>query len=179
MCLPCFESPAAIALLAIPSAMSFSAIAGFAVIPGYFFLSSRTVRIRDRSMLHLVSRHSRRLKIRPPRLVAVNSSRPFAFSFRTFRSAIVLSVGLTDILNKRELEAVLLHELAHIRNRASIFKLSAFLMRFSPMGIFKSFSIELDREEAEADRFVCGIQNTDRNLLSAREKICDYKGSIE
>ncbi len=175
MCLPCFENPAGIAVLALPSAMLFSAAAGFVVIPAYFFASGRNVKINGTRITKFISRHSRLLNIRAPKVVAVNSPKPFALSFRTFRSAIVLSVGLMDILHKKELEAVLLHELAHLKNRASLFKLSAFLMSFSPFSVFKSFNNELNMEEFEADSLVISVQRTNKYLLSAKRKIANYR----
>lgn len=172
-CLPCFESPLGLALLALPSAMVFSALVGFALIPLYFLSFRKSVQISG--WLSMFTAHqSRHLGIRTPRIYAVASQRPFAFSFRSFRSAIILSVGMMDILAKKELEAVLLHELAHIKSRASMFKLSASLMRFSPFGVLRNFNSELDVEEHRADSFVCKVQGTDRHLRSAKAKISGY-----
>lgn len=177
LCLPCFEGAASLALLALPSAFVLSTIAGFIVIPLYFFVSSRSHEIRDMQIRKFVGKHSKNLNIKPPKIYAVNSPRPFAFSFRSFSSAIVLSVGMLDILGKKELQAVLLHELAHIQNRASAFKLSAFLMRFSPFMIFKTFNRELTEEEVMADSHACRIQGTNKYLESAKRKISYYERS--
>ncbi len=177
LCLSCFEGAASLAILALPSAFVLSTIAGFIVIPLYFFMSSRSHEIRDVHIRKFIESHSKNLNIRPPKIYAVSSPKPFAFSFRSFSSAIVLSVGLMDILRKKELQAVLLHELAHIQNKASVFKLSTFLMRFSPFMVFKTFSKELTEEEAMADSHACRIQGTHKYLESAKKKISDYERS--
>ena len=86
-------------------------------------------------------------------------------------SAIFVSKKLLSILNRKELEAVLLHELAHISSKSSVFKVSAFLMNFSPLSIFNSFGGDLTLEEKKADEFVIKMQKTNRHLLSAKRKM--------
>ncbi|MBI4173382.1 MAG: M48 family metalloprotease [Candidatus Aenigmarchaeota archaeon] len=175
LCLPCFESPAGIAVLALPSALALGAIAGFVVIPSYFLLTGRNVRLADKSLLAFVRRQSKRMGIRQPRMYAAKDAKPYAFSFRTFRSAVVLSVGMLDILNRKEIEAVILHELAHLQSRASAFKVSAYLMRLSPFWLFKGFSAELNQEELAADAFASAAQGSARHLNSAKRKLAAYR----
>ncbi|MBI4176602.1 MAG: M48 family metalloprotease [Candidatus Aenigmarchaeota archaeon] len=177
LCLPCFESPLGLAVLAVPSALLFSTVAGFVVIPLYFLYSGRSVEVKGTAITSFISRHSKTLGIRPPRVYAVKNPRPFAFSFRSFRSAIVISIGMMDILRRKELEAVILHELAHVKSRASVLKLSASLMRFSPFWILKSFHRELDIEEAAADKYVQIVQGTYKYLKGAKIKVNEYYGN--
>jgi len=55
----------------------------------------------------------------PPKLVVARTSAPNAFTagLTPKRSLVVVSTGLLDRLNRRELEAVLAHELSHVANR--------------------------------------------------------------
>ncbi len=150
-------------LYSIPAAAGLAIISGFVFIPG--LLMSRGQKVTDPSMASLVSRHSRV----PVNLYNIETDKPSAFSFSSFRSAIFTSVGLLDVLTKKEREAVLLHEIAHINSRSSSLKVSSMLLRiFSPI---TAFGPELDAEEKMADGFVVKTQGTRRHLLSAKRKI--------
>lgn len=171
LCMPCFESPAALAILALPTTLLIATVAGFVVIPGYYMFSRKSFLVKNSSLTSFVSFYSKKLRMKPPSLYVLDISKPLAFSFRSFRSAIVLSVGLLDILTKRETEAVLLHEISHIKEKSSVVKLSSALMRFSPFSFFKNFHADVGMEEERADGFVREIQGTARHLLSAQKKI--------
>ncbi len=56
---------------------------------------------------------------KPPKVFLTNSNQPYSFVFgRTNKNTkLVLSKGLLETLNKRELASVISHELAHIKNR--------------------------------------------------------------
>jgi heat shock protein HtpX len=74
----------------------------------------------DAPTLHaLVGRLARRADMPMPRLYIIPS--PAANAFATGRNprhaAIAVTEGIVDILSERELEAVLAHELSHIKNR--------------------------------------------------------------
>ena len=170
-CLPCFENPLGLALLALPTTLIASAIAGFVVIPGYFLISRKTFLSTDKGLKSFLANHSARAGIKAPGLYIIDLARPLAFSFRSFRSAIFLSVGMVEILRKRELEAVLLHELFHVKSGSSIFKFSSALMRLSPFSLMKNFDLELGSEEEGADSFVREVQRTSRHLAGAKRKI--------
>jgi Zn-dependent protease with chaperone function len=174
MCMSCHGDVAKIISIGLPSTLVASGILGFVAIPGLFLLLSRGRTIKDGGMLRFISKYSRAMGIKTPSVYAIDSAKPKAFSFKTFRSAIFLSAGLADILSKRELEAVLLHELAHVRSKASIFRISSLLLRISPMSYMKSFDAELDDEERSADDFVASVQRTRRYLKSARAKLVKF-----
>lgn len=175
LCLPCFESPMTLALLALPMTLLIAMLAGFVVIPGYYVFSRRSFLVKNKSLTSVLSSHSKKLNIKPPSLYLLDIARPLAFSFRSFRSAVVMSVGLLDILTKRETEAVLLHELFHIKEKSSVFKLSTFFIRFSPFSLLKNFYADLNGEEKNADGFVKDVQKTEKYLDSAKRKILDFR----
>lgn len=172
-CLPCFENPLGIALLALPTTLGFSALAGFIIIPAYYYIA-RT-RVTRGPLPTFLSAQSALLALKTPALYLIHSAKPIAYSFKSITSGIVLSVGLLDILNKKEQEAVLLHELYHIAHRASVFKFSTLLMRFSPFSFLKNFNEELTQEEHAADQFVVTRQHTSRHLSSAKAKVTAYQ----
>lgn len=154
---------AKILLYSVPAAAGLAIISGFIFIPG--LLLFRGARVADPSMVALVSKHSRM----PVSVYSIETDKPSAFSFSSFRSAIFLSVGLSDVLTKKEREAVLLHEIAHINSRSSSLKVSSMLLRiFSPIA---ALGPDLDAEEKMADGFVVKTQGTRRHLLSAKRKI--------
>lgn len=155
-------------LYSVPAAAGIAIISGFIFIPGLMMF--RGARVTDPSMASLVSRHSRV----PVNLYTIDADKPSAFSFSSFRSAIFMSVGLLDVLTKKEKEAVLLHEIAHINSRSSSLKVSSMLLRiFSPIAALGLMALgpELDAEEKMADGFVVKVQGTRRHLLSAKKKI--------
>lgn len=53
---------------------------------------------------------------RPPRVILVQTDRPFACLAGVRRPTLVCSVGLVTMLDMPEIEAVVLHELCHLRN---------------------------------------------------------------
>ena len=87
---------------------------------------------------------------------------------------VFLSIGLLDILRKKEIEAVLLHELHHVASGSSTFKLSTALLRLSPFSVLRNFAPDLGEDERAADAFVRQVQRTDRHLEAARRKIEAY-----
>ncbi|MBI4439957.1 hypothetical protein HY638_03215, partial [Candidatus Woesearchaeota archaeon] len=59
----------------------------------------------------LARRISKEHGMKTPKVFHLKTPKPVAFSTSFFRPSIFMSVGLTDILGKKETEAVLLHEL--------------------------------------------------------------------
>jgi len=102
----------------------------------------------------------------------LDMAKPIAFSTCNFKHRIFISVGILDLLTRKETEAVLLHELAHINNKSSLLKSSTFVLRlFSPLSSFSTFHNELSREEIKADKFAIKSQGTNRHLKTAKRKI--------
>ncbi len=164
-------------MLSLPTTLLVSTIAGFVAIPLYYVKANSERQIKGGWILKFVRKSSAVLNIKPPRVFALDKATPMAFSFKHFRSAIFMSVGLFDLLNRKEIEAVVLHELAHIKEKTSALKLSlAFFRVFSPMSILVKFHHENTVEERKADRVATRIQKTNRHIKSARSKIKKYEG---
>jgi Zn-dependent protease with chaperone function len=152
-------------LYVVPPAFLLALAGGTWLIPAFYRRRHDARPLR----LPLLARLCRALGIRPPRCYSLDTAEPLAF---TAGNAIHLSTGLTELLTAKELEAVLLHELHHVRHRHSFLKLSAILSRaFSPIAAFAPITAVLAGEERSADDFAAGRQGTHRHLLAAKRKL--------
>ena len=134
-------------------AIAIAVIAGILILAQWYFsdkivLWSTGAKIVSREQfpeLHdLVERIVARNNLSKPRIAVINTRMPNAFATgKTPKSSIVaVTVGLMDQLDPEELEGVIAHELAHIKNRdvlvltlASLFSMIAwYLMRFGMYG---------------------------------------------
>jgi heat shock protein HtpX len=134
-------------------AIAIAVIAGILILAQWYFsdkivLWSTGAKIVTREQfpeLHdLVERIVARNNLSTPRIAVINTRMPNAFATgKTPKSSIVaVTVGLMDQLDPEELEGVIAHELAHIKNRdvlvltlASLFSMIAwYLMRFGMYG---------------------------------------------
>ncbi len=103
-------------------------------------------------------------------LFIMDKAKPVAFALG---KSVFVSIGMFDILSKKEIEAVLLHELHHIRSRSSWVKFStAFARVFSPIAWFSACSVE--KEERAADAFAVEQQGTRMFLQSAKQKVEEF-----
>jgi heat shock protein HtpX len=135
------------------SAIAIAVIAGIMILAQWYFsdkivLWSTGAKIVSREQfpeLHdLVERIVARNNLSKPRIALINTRTPNSFATgKTPKSSIVaVTTGLMDELDAEELEGVIAHELAHIKNRdvlvltlASIFSVMAwYLMRFGMYG---------------------------------------------
>src|ERR671921_2747181 len=134
-------------------AIAIAVIAGIMILAQWYFsdkivLWSTGAKIVSREQfpeLHdLIERIVARNNLSKPRVAVINTRIPNAFATgKTPKSSIVaVTTGLMDQLDTEELEGVIAHELAHIKNRdvliltlASIFSVIAwYLMRFGMYG---------------------------------------------
>lgn len=134
-------------------AIAIAVIAGIMILAQWYFsdkivLWSTGAKIVSREQfpeLHdLVERIVARNNLSKPRIAVVNTRMPNAFTTgKTPKSSIVaVTTGLMEQLDTEELQAVIAHEMAHIKNRdvlvltlASVFSVIAwYLMRFGMMG---------------------------------------------
>lgn len=177
-CMPCSNNLASLVVLALPTTLLLSTAAGFFVIPGFYMLFSRRSETENSHILRFAKTNSRRLGIRMPKIYITNSANPLAFSFRSFRPMVFLSAGLIDLLSKKEVEAVILHELGHLKRKSSLLTMSFSLLRlFSPLSLLARFHHDSDREEAYADIIAARMQKTGRHIASAKRKIDDFERS--
>ena len=135
------------------SAIAIAVIAGIMILAQWYFsdkivLWSTGAKIVSREQfpeLHdLIERIVARNNLSNPRVAVINTRMPNAFATgKTPKSSIVaVTTGLMDQLDAEELEGVIAHELAHIKNRdvlvltlASLFSMMAwYLMRFGMFG---------------------------------------------
>lgn len=80
-----------------------------------------------------------------------------------------------ELLSKKELEAVALHELGHIKNKSSSIKFwSFFAIMLHPLQSFETIHRNIDEEELKADQVVLEFQNTNCFLNTAKSKINSY-----
>ncbi len=168
----CDVSFTAMLLYSIPLSILFANIFALIILPFIFMRAG--IRVNSGEVLDFIKKCCKSFEIKPPNVYIFNSNKPVAFSFASFKSAIFFSDKLYKLLSKKEFEAVLLHELAHIKFRSSLYKISAFMLRFSPFAFFKNFGREIGIEERKADDFVIKVQKTDRYILSAKRKIEKY-----
>ncbi len=144
----------------VPPAMAFSFIAGYLLIPRLYRLVAKPFSPR-------LFRELCRLTGIKAELFLMDKAKPVAF---TVGRRIFISVGMFDLLTKKELEAVLLHELCHVKSRSSWGKFSTHFVRaFSPIAWFSSSSVE--REECAADAFAVKTQKTSYYLKTAKQKV--------
>lgn len=151
-------------LYSIPISLFGVLIFAYLILPQIFFYKSKTI-------------HSELGKSLPnyvPVYIA-DSGKPFAYSYNGIQKWIVVSVGMIEILDELELNAVLLHEYAHIVNRSSFYKSSEWI--FSKLPILNSFLDEYlmeTEEELEADKLAIKIQKTSKYIELVKKKLSNY-----
>ncbi|PIN81881.1 hypothetical protein COV11_00815, partial [Candidatus Woesearchaeota archaeon CG10_big_fil_rev_8_21_14_0_10_30_7] len=123
-----------------------------------------------------VKKHSKKLNVKEPKIYSLNDANPMAYSITNLNPSIFISAGLSELLSKKEMESVLLHELYHHKNKVYFWKFSINLLRiFSPLATFISTSEPMKQEEKEADNYAINLQKTNKYLLSAKKKINKLK----
>ncbi len=162
-------------MVLIPSSILGAFSFGFFVIPSFYKRFNSSVEVKSRNISNFIKIQSKKLNISQPKIYAIKTVKPIAHSLTNIKSSIFISVGMFELLNKNEIEAVLLHELYHIKQRFSFSKFSTFFSKvFIPTPSFMSLISHLNREEKKADKYACKIQRTDRYILSAKIKIKEF-----
>jgi Zn-dependent protease with chaperone function len=147
----------------VPPLMAVSFIIGYLLIPKLYKRVGKPVSLRVFKDLCKVASVKAELFV-------VDKAKPVAF---TLRDKVFVSVGMFDILSKKELEAVLLHELHHVKSHSSWNKFSSRFVRvFSPIAWFSPSSVE--REELAADSFAIKTQKTSAYVKSAKRKVSSF-----
>lgn len=151
----------------------------FVITPELHVRHIKAKRVTHGRTYSLIRARAATLGIRTPRVFVESSSYPLAFSFSHFQSALLLSQGLIDSLTRKELEAVILHELGHLKHRSSFSKISSLALQFiSPVARFNGISshtppaLEFTTiDEARADAVAWHVQRSKRFIESARKKV--------
>ncbi len=84
--------------------------------------SYKPISFENKTYRRFLSRISKRLKIKVPSLYIFLSKEPKAFVVDGFRKAIFLSDSLVERLDKNSLNAVLLHEVYHLKRGTGVVK---------------------------------------------------------
>ncbi len=104
-----------------------------------------------------------------PKVFLLERQAPVAYCVED-GSVIVVSVGVLELLSRREQEAVVLHELHHLASNGPSFKALSAVYRFFLPFSSRSFSKDIDLVEIRADDYAASRQGTRRFLNSARGK---------
>ena len=166
-CSSCHNNLPLLAVYSIPITAIAATFAGLVLVPKYYTLRSKP--IGSEWIKKFVRRRARILRMKMPNIRSYDSQLPLAFSFSGIRSAIFISIGALEIFSKKELQAVILHEMAHINGLDSVKKLSRMTMMLSPFYRIAGFSGS--KEEKEADDYAIKIQKTDKYIKSTRKKL--------
>ena len=173
----CSQAKAVITMLALTAFISMLIAA--AVAPFVFVKrqARRGALLNGSHWNSFVTKHAEDLSVMQPKIFVLNTAKPVAFSFSFLSSKIFLSAGLFDILSTKEVEAIVLHELAHIKNGASIMRLSGHVARLlSPFARLANFlgGSSIDADEAAADSFAAQVQGSTKHLGLAKKKIMRF-----
>lgn len=151
----------------IPTAIILSFIFGYWIVPLFYRRAFNAKKHNN----HLVKRYSRLLKLKID-FYLMDIAKPLAFSLK---KSVFISVGMFELLNKKEIEAVLLHEIGHVKNNSSLNKFTALFARIAtPMASFSIVEHKIKNHERIADNFAIKSQKTRKYINSAREKIIKY-----
>ena len=168
-CMPCYNDLSLLVGYSLPGAVLLATIAGFFVIPGFYIYNRKKSAIRNGFVFDFMKKQAKYMKIKTPNLYLFDSAKPSAFSFRSFKSAIFLSAGLFDIMKKKEVESIILHELYHIKKSSSAMKFSSLFLKIYP------FSFDMEKDENDADLFAISRQGTNRHIRSAKNRIKNFE----
>lgn len=153
-----------------------SIVLGYLLTPLLLKVSPKTSKVVDHEWNSFLGRHAKKEQIREPSLHLFDTAKPMAFCISILKPRIYLSVGLAELLTKKEVEAVLLHELGHVKQQSNWLKFSTYLHKLaSPFTTFTDFTSMFVKEENNADSFAIKKQRTKKYLLSAKKKLNEYQ----
>jgi|SRR3989344_794138 len=157
-------------LLLLPISILLSLAIGSLLLPQFFMLGTR----RTGQFDAFLRTEARKLGIRTPSIRILDSQKPIAFSISGLSAAIFVSVGMIETFTRKELEAVLLHELNHVGRRAPLLKTtSSILLLFSPIARLAA-AANSNSEEDFADRYAIRRQSTQRHIRNAKQKAHEF-----
>ncbi len=134
----------------------------------------------DQQVEAILRRNSLELRLSGVKLRQLSTQSPLACTFGGPEGTIVVSEGLRKLLNPDEMEAVLVHELAHVRSQDSRVNILLSVYRkilfFDP--ILRVLESRLYRErEFAADEFSAFFTRKPRSLASALLKVSTHQDS--
>ncbi len=170
--LPLCDCSTKVLVYGISAGIGIAFISSFILLPYLYTWANKSQEVNEGKLKGLLLQHCQALGLPLPKLYTFNDLTPLAYSITNIRPSIFVSVGLCELLSEKEMEAVLLHELYHIRNKTSFWRFSTHTLKiFSPLSTFITLDRSISREELEADLFAAEIQQTSRHLDSAKQRI--------
>lgn len=128
----------------------------------------------DQRLQVLAERLAQRLHAPRPRVMLCSNECPLALTYGLFRPAILLSTGMLDLLDSREREAVLAHELEHIARRDYLVTWLATVLRdaffYLPTSHIAYRQLQ-DEKELACDDLVVSATHRPLALASALAKV--------
>ncbi len=153
-----------------------SVILGYLLTPLMLKFSSKTSQVENHRLDGFLAAEAGKAGIEKPALHLLDSAKPQAFCVSILRPRIYVSIGMAELLTKKEMEAVLLHELGHLKRQSSWLKFSTYLHRLaSPFSVLTDFNPMLRAEEKAADEFAVTVQGTSKYLLGAKRKVESFQ----
>lgn len=144
----------------------------FVTLPYIYNWASNSKEIKEGAIKDFIGEQSQAMGIREPKVFAVEDIKPCAYSITNIQPSIFVTVGLCELLDKKEMEAVLLHELYHVKQKTSFWRFSINMLKiFSPLSSFITTDEAMDREEFDADQFAVSLQGTKKFLKSVKNKV--------
>ncbi len=165
--LDCPVTLARFGLVLFPISIIISILLGTLLLPNFFMFGT----LKNRKLTEYVRAEARRLGIRFDSVRVFDDQKPVAYSVGGIFPAIFVSVGMLDVLSRKEMEAVLLHELNHLALNAPTLKtFSSILKSFSPFARAIPVSFVSPAEES-ADGYAIRRQRTNTYLERAKRKV--------
>ncbi len=159
-------------LPAVPILLLVGMVATYLLGPRLYLSSLKASQSRNQDLIKWAAHYSRIMGIRTPDIYTMNEMEPAAFAIHSIRPKICFSNPILKRLTTEEIGAILIHEIAHIRMKTQIFKISlSFLRYLTPFSFIHSFLGDLRPVEDRADEYVKTIQGTSEHLDNARDKV--------
>ncbi len=159
-------------LTAIPVSILGAIILGYIVAPLVYQYSLKATEVVSGDLYEKIKEITRIEGMKMPKIFLIDDISPKAFSSTSIHAKIFFSVGLLELLSRKELESVILHEVYHIKTKTPKIKsLGFFLTKISPIFAFSEMKSLFSQEEKNADNFAIGKQKTEKHLNTAKNKL--------
>ena len=173
--IPIFNCSPKLLMVFGPIVCTIAIALGFMLLPYIYRLSNENRLTKNVFIKNFIAEQSRKLGINEPEVYSVNEIKPVAYSITNLKPAIFISVGLSELLTRKEMESVLLHELHHHKSKASLWKFSGNALKlFTPLATFTCVCEPMKQEEIDADDYAISIQGTSKHIDSAKRKIGNF-----
>jgi len=150
-------------------------------------MDGKTAHTRDVNLQEMLDKVAEKAEVDKIEAIVIDSSFPNAFAFKKGRKDFVaVTIALLEILNSDELESVLAHEVAHIKNKDWKIKIFGMIISLKsiPLPIVPLLVRAIyRRREYLADETSATLEGTPLPLISTLLKVSEYvksfSGSID